>query len=600
MDTSAHASLPLPLVKQFLIQALKRSSRSLRPGTSILSHEWADWGQALGSWRQALASMDDPSRRLLLADRDVWEAAIEAAPHPQGVARCKHDGKDAYEWKRIPEELEKEQAQWVHEGLIPQQTPSSVQWPALSLVRQARQHGIEWEDVAERFSLAFANSMDQVCDALLEAYPDLDVEAALAQEAHGWKQGDRSHPRPLYSLLFSEPLWEASQVLQAHEALTAEHVRRIQERDPALLHGTSTDLEQARALLKLGADPDKVSADGVLADETKSFNTKNALAFHELLQSYRSTKKAHEARKRVMATAFTNTPTSVMLEVGFLPEIAEDPHVPTEEGEMTLLSFLHHRFESSRFGRLGNLIQILSGKRRARRVLDAEGSREKGLAQFMGLLAQDPNAPKRVDALRKIFKAQLEGADANRTLALAFQMHGQRTATPDAMDTILQAMGDSPTERLFLEGMDYATWDAFRKGFSHFLSNSKWVPPNGLTSQQWGREKVWARVSTALLDVLEIHDKRGQISDAQKSDWLPCMMGLASGIREKDHPAYLKIMEWMHAGIDPAWPSAEVETRVERWMRTRYPQYDVNVVASRMENQIPAAPAVRRNAPKRF
>lgn len=587
------ALIPLPLLKDLLVQLMDRA-HSITKNGSLRPNDWIRWRKSLEVWRKTLGHLDGPALRLLIEDREVWDTALHASPDPSFLARISEKN-IRNQWKDIPHELKQEHNHWKQEGLIPSDHTPSTQWPVLSLVSLARKHGVQWVDAQERFAQAFAWASPSLCKALLEAYPELDTQSMLNQDAKRFLTlvgEDHS----LLTLLFSDTHREVSEYLYQAGVLKTLHVQEAQAQEPTLLHKSRTDLKKAKALLELGADPDALNKDGLLADEANWFSTESSLAFHELLQTYRSAQSARIARKRVMATAMGDSPFVTLNELGFFREATVNPIVPSEVGDMGLLSFLHHRFTHPSQRRMATLAHLLSGKRRAMQVLKAEGSLEEGLAKVVGLIAREGGANERLGAFRKAFGRLLDGVNPNTVLQLALRQYGEWITDPELLDTVLSAMGDETSLRPLLEGMDLQTWKAFRDNFSSFLASWR-VPPNGNASNSRVKQAVWTRMADALLEVLDKEEEC--LDEGEKSLWLPCLMTLACGTYKTDHPAYLKVMEWLSSGIQPAWPYPESEAKVHGWLNQRYPGLEAETTARLMEEKVPeakATPIARRRA----
>lgn len=594
LSSNLQARIPLSLLKEFLIQSVERSA-SITQATSIHSSDWEEWEAGLRVWRETLGHLEESSLRLLLADKDLWDAAIGASPDPLLRDRIS-DEQTRDQWKDIPPELERERGRWVRAGLISSDPFPSTQWPVFSLVELANRHRIEWKDPQERFAQAFGASIPLVCEAILKAHPGLDIQAILNKDAKTFV-ATGNNGKPLSTLLFSETHLKVSLLLRDQGALDPALIQGIQAQESSILHQSSRDINKARSLLSLGADPDALDERGLLADETEWFDTQRAAEFHALLQSHRSDRSARIARKRIMASALAKTPFSTLNELGFFQKATEDPVVPSEVGDMGLLSFMHHRYKHSSQTRLATIVRILSGKRRAERVLQAEGSREEGLAAVMGLLARESDVSSRFDALRKAFKPLLKGVDVNRALTLALRQHAAFLHSPEILDVILSAMGDKMNDRPLLKGMDIEAWEAFRDALPAHL---RWTPPNGARAQQQGQQNVWTRTAEAMMAVLEEHEEQFPLENLEKAKWLPCLMTLACGTREEKHPIYSKAMKWMDEGIEPAWPDPETEERISSWMGQKYPGFEAEVASRAMEKKIPQAKAVSRPRASRF
>lgn len=408
MDTTPQIhSLPEELLPSLISLASASAPDQEMPYLSE-SH-WAQWMHGLKVWRAVLTetvAAHDGQQAAEPLPELYWAQAIECVPFARTSDNYK-TRKGDWDFSTLPDRFRDEFQRWVQAGLLDTRPPhSSTEWPLVALARHfsGRLTADSWVTMV---LLAFNKNAPSALQVFLDNAP-----AGAPTLASALQHRSKDAQQILHSL-FTQDYMTCSAVLAPH--LTRDFFNLKGEFGQAPLNVLGLDTKRNEQFLALGADPNALNSNGLFPEEVHLVSGYSYGAdhkeLHRLLGTYRTQEQQALVHSRFVLAAFCHSSLGTLTSEGLMAEFIKRPYAGDEKHPMGLFTYLlqnnqdHLRSKE----RLTLLLHLLQSKRHARRILEAEGSLEKGLQRAALVISQmDRELPARMRDFEKAFRPLLE------------------------------------------------------------------------------------------------------------------------------------------------------------------------------------------------
>ena len=598
-------ALPSGLLKKLLLSEVRRSpTQSLSMLTSTKMERWVE---ALENWRQMWEAMQaQPQQaKALLEDADLWKSVIQAIKPWYFSSNGGGGWTRAGDWNGQGETafldaLEAERQQWHQVGWTSlAQANSSSEWMALMVLELEARFGVVPSEEAwgARVREAFERDSSAVMTLLLEQFPERSPVEALTRQPPPKSYSTDADP-PLAHRLFDAQHLQASLALARHrpsDMLALVNARDGQGRTP--LFRQASDLVSVQHLMKHGADPMARDHRHRLADEAAFQNAgpaETAERFHNAINRHRAPADQTMARQQWLAAMSTSCSLSLLKSLGLAADVQALTVMDVEGKPGTLLDYMLAFCDNRRNNKelLTLLIHLAKGAK-GRQFLQANGSAEEGLAKLfaLGLNDRAENLADRSTALlesvgRTLGTIQAEPPRLSELIHRTFEL--SKPVHSDSFHAFLGSFG-----LLGKVDLSSVTWDLNRLENARLgiLRSGAYLRKAAVDSQDKSR---WMSVAKWVLTWSDaIND-----DEALKARWLPCVLAAASAldVPELSQPLEARAVEWLVAGVQPAWENAEQEKKIMDRVETTLGHVMAKVRQQRMEQQL--EPAARRSGPR--